>query len=404
MAQILRQAQRQHGIVGAGSAAALGALQQERRRLIRLQQIHGQGLDGRAPALQTAGEQQLAATELGQHLLRRPGPILCIDAIKDQQPARVLPQPAQHRLALQRLLPLGLLGQIEGIGAAQSRQVGGDRGGAAGADQQHSAVTGELGPGVFDCHPALAPAALTHQRHRRRHRPGLLRHRPQSGLQPCHQWPAALEQLPDAGGAQVVEAAVRGWGGWRRGLLDDDVIGHDLGAGNLVACDLVALDLVTEHQISADLHALEHLVVAAVHHHRWRGGHRLLLIRSIPFRRSWRGTPPGAGWQPFTNRVDVLSLAQEPAQPRQRNQRHRAQRPQALEPDHQPTPGIKAGCPRRRSCGPRNLSKQWLMNASHHPGQRSPSGGIQGQPAQAASLPSGSTPHPQDGSIRRGSP
>ena len=151
-------------IAGFLLSAAGGALHQELCRRLGAEHLQRQPLYHRTPLAQAGGEQQLAAADLGKQGFHRLGCCFVVDAIEDQQPARMGTQPAEHRLPLDRFFCGYLLRQIEHRSQAGQAAVQGLRG--TGWDKHHGAVQGGVAPGMLDRQPGFAHTAQADQRHR----------------------------------------------------------------------------------------------------------------------------------------------------------------------------------------------------------------------------------------------
>ena len=191
--EVLRQFAGRGGIIGFVPPVAGGALQQECRRRLDAEHLQGQALHRRAPFAQPCGEEHLAAADLGKQRFHRLGRWLAVDAIKDQQPARMGAEPADHGLTLDRLLSGVLLRQVEHSGQTCQGAVQRLRG--TGRGKEHGAVAGGVAPGMLDRQPRLAHTAHADQRHRRARGGGVLGDGAELLLKRLQVPVAALEQL-----------------------------------------------------------------------------------------------------------------------------------------------------------------------------------------------------------------
>ena len=101
----------------------------------------------------------MAADQLREQCFDRRGGCFRIDVVQDQQPAGVLPQPSQYRIALLAFVRLPLFGQVQDRRRAQGGQIALQRLATVGADEEQRRVFVGTPPGVFQREPRLADAA-----------------------------------------------------------------------------------------------------------------------------------------------------------------------------------------------------------------------------------------------------
>ena len=157
------------GVVVGLDSAVRGPLDQEGGGVGLAEDVELQGADAGGPVGDPRGDEEVAAAQLRQEvagLLRRVGRV---HVVEDQEPARVLAEPAQD---LGEPLLLVHPGRVRRQDADEVGQVGAERGRVGAGDEQEGGVFRLELPGVLDRRPRLADAPqavdrlLGHDRHR----------------------------------------------------------------------------------------------------------------------------------------------------------------------------------------------------------------------------------------------
>ena len=101
----------------------------------------------------------MAADQLREQRFHRSGDCFRVDVVQDQQPARVLPQPSQYRIALLAFVRLPLFGQVQNRRCAQGGQIALQGLAAVGGHEEQGGVFVGTPPGVFQRESRLADAS-----------------------------------------------------------------------------------------------------------------------------------------------------------------------------------------------------------------------------------------------------